>query len=115
MDNFLEGKIEFLPTYKYKLYTDNYDFTDRVPSFTDRIIYKSKVISDIDQIEYKTLNDIKISDHKPVYSVFKISLNEKTDDGLYKMNNTLNKPIVYSFNMSEKKPNNNMKSYCLVF
>jgi len=41
VDNFFEGKIEFMPTYKFKIGSDNYDFSDRVPSWTDRILYKS--------------------------------------------------------------------------
>lgn len=32
--------IEFPPTYKYTPFTDNLVFSDRVPSFTDRILFR---------------------------------------------------------------------------
>ena len=69
MDNFIEGKINFMPTFKYEIGTNHYEGK---PSWTDRILYKSKKKDDIIQIKYSDIEDIRISDHKPVYSVFKI-------------------------------------------
>ena len=40
-DKFEEGEISFPPTYKYKPGTDTYN-TKRIPSWTDRILFKSK-------------------------------------------------------------------------
>lgn len=116
MDNFYEGKIEFMPTYKYKIDSDNYDFSDRVPSWTDRIIYKSKITYDLIQLEYKTINDIRISDHKPVYSVFKILLSEICTDRDNQDNSIL--PFVFSdySNMNcNGSPVNYKSSLCVIF
>ena len=38
---FKEGIINFMPTYKYKELTDEYDYK-RIPAWTDRILFKSK-------------------------------------------------------------------------
>ena len=69
--NFREGIINFMPTYKFKDNSNEYDFS-RIPGWTDRILYKSKKFYDIMLCEYSSINNISISDHKPVYAVFKI-------------------------------------------
>ena len=54
----------------------NYDET-RVPSYTDRILFKSKVkqqISNIKCVQYNSINTINSSDHKPVYAMFEVDL-----------------------------------------
>jgi hypothetical protein len=65
----------FMPTYKYKEYkefSNEYDYS-RIPGWTDRILYKSKDYYDIMLCEYSSIHNINISDHKPVYAVFKIN------------------------------------------
>ena len=42
LDDFYEGKINFMPTYKFQDGTNEYDYTERVPGWTDRILFKSK-------------------------------------------------------------------------
>ncbi|CUM65710.1 uncharacterized protein PRCAT00003358001 [Priceomyces carsonii] len=71
---FNEGVIKFYPTYKFDKGTSNYDTSEkqRVPSWTDRILYKSSNgLEKIQQLSYRSLMDIYISDHKPVFSLFK--------------------------------------------
>ena len=75
--NFKEGIINFMPTYKYKDNSDEYDY-ERKPGWTDRILYKSKKNYDIMLCEYNCIQNIYLSDHKPVYATFKI--NFKNED-----------------------------------
>ena len=65
-----EGIINFMPTYKFN-HSNEYDYS-RKPGWTDRILYKSKNFYDIMLCEYSSINNIYISDHKPVYAVFKV-------------------------------------------
>ena len=74
--NFKEGTINFMPTYKYKENSNEYDYS-RIPGWTDRILYKSKKYYDIMLCEYSSINNINLSDHKPVYAIFKIDCKDK--------------------------------------
>jgi hypothetical protein len=66
-----EGPLNFDPTYKYILGTSEYDSKKkRVPSWCDRILFKKSCL--IEQIEYNRI-DYTHSDHKPIFSVFKIN------------------------------------------
>lgn len=66
----------FKPTYKYVEGKDEYTPAKakgaRTPAWCDRILYRQKeeVYQKLDLIEYNTSNDIKISDHRPVYGLF---------------------------------------------
>ncbi|XP_050215850.1 type IV inositol polyphosphate 5-phosphatase 11 [Mercurialis annua] len=70
-NGYSEGILTFKPTYKYNIGTGNaYDtsYKVRVPSWTDRILFK---IDDVDKItatlhSYDSIDDIYSSDHKPV-------------------------------------------------
>jgi hypothetical protein len=65
-----EGKLDFRPTYKYVIGTSDYDEKKkRVPSWCDRVFYKRG--NYIKQLVYDR-SEISYSDHKPVYSIFKI-------------------------------------------
>lgn len=66
---FMEPSILFRPTYKYDHGTDRYDTSEkaRIPSWTDRILYKG------DNLQPMAYSDAKLnlSDHKPVYAAYK--------------------------------------------
>ena len=82
MNGFREGKIEFKPTFKYWNNTNNYQYIDthdidQAPAWTDRILYRKNDtctnILDVIQDKYDSMQDITMSDHKPVYSYFTLN------------------------------------------
>lgn len=67
-----ESLIEFLPTYKYTNGTNNWDSSEkkRTPSWCDRIINWGA----FENHGYSSIQELNISDHKPVYSVLSIKI-----------------------------------------
>ncbi|XP_008813261.4 type IV inositol polyphosphate 5-phosphatase 11 isoform X2 [Phoenix dactylifera] len=69
-DGYCEGTLSFKPTYKYNAGSSNYDtsYKIRVPSWTDRILFKVDGYSGIDAVlhSYESMDQIESSDHKPV-------------------------------------------------
>lgn len=70
LNDFVESELKFPPTYKFKTNTNNY-VVDRVPSWTDRILYKvTGSISQVEHIKYEDVPHFIQSDHKPVYAQY---------------------------------------------
>ncbi|CAK9009297.1 Glycerol-3-phosphate acyltransferase (GPAT), partial [Durusdinium trenchii] len=73
---FDEGQLSFPPSYKFKPGTNMYDTKTqgnkkvRVPAWCDRILWKAKSNSQVQQCSYFTTADYLMSDHKPVGSEF---------------------------------------------
>jgi hypothetical protein len=65
--NFEEGEISFAPTYKLKHGTDLYTMK-RIPGWTDRIIYYAQDPKMIKLKSYDSNNEVKNSDHRPVFA-----------------------------------------------
>ncbi|CUA69373.1 hypothetical protein RSOLAG22IIIB_03896 [Rhizoctonia solani] len=63
-----EGPILFRPTYRYDLYSDEYDTSEkqRIPAWTDRVLYRG---IGLDLAVYNRA-ELKQSDHRPIYAVF---------------------------------------------
>ncbi|KAF7395368.1 hypothetical protein HZH68_009418 [Vespula germanica] len=83
--NFLEGSITFPPTYKYDLFSDDYDTSEkcRQPAWTDRVLWKRrKQIPDIDsptdwypgKLIYYGRAELKQSDHRPVIAIVDVEV-----------------------------------------
>lgn len=84
---FSEQPIGFSPTYKYDFFSDQYDTSEkqRVPSWTDRILFKSANGSEggLVGIGYSACSTLLDSDHRPVYGMFKAVLKPPTSlDGI---------------------------------
>ncbi|KAI4820593.1 hypothetical protein KUCAC02_028566 [Chaenocephalus aceratus] len=79
---FQEAPIHFLPTYKFNVGCDVYDTTSkqRTPSFTDRIVFRSRQADDIRAFKYTCCSGIKTSDHRPVIGVFQVKLRPGRDN-----------------------------------
>lgn len=70
---FDESQIRFPPTYKFLAQTNKYDRqSKRVPSYTDRILFRSKRQRHIQCLIYNWLPQLLSSDHKPVYCLFDV-------------------------------------------
>ncbi|KAK9762885.1 hypothetical protein K7432_010935 [Basidiobolus ranarum] len=82
---FEEGKLNFLPTYKYEIgsviLTPNEK--KRVPSWCDRILWCSNKKENVKQLFYQSQSSMVSSDHKPVSAFFDVKvktlLTEKYD------------------------------------
>lgn len=63
-----EGILDFKPTFKYDPDCDVYDTSKkmRVPSWTDRILYKPQSCT----ILYYNRREHRFSDHRPVLGIF---------------------------------------------
>jgi len=68
---FSEGKITFLPTFKFDKGTQNYDTShkQRVPAWTDRILFRS---SKVNVLEYQSVPAATHSDHRPVFGTYQL-------------------------------------------
>ncbi|KNZ57212.1 hypothetical protein VP01_220g1 [Puccinia sorghi] len=73
---FQEGTIEFTPTYKFDVGTNDFDTSEkqRIPSYTDRILYLPGRMNDIQVLSYDSYPSISLSDHKPVASTLTMKI-----------------------------------------
>ncbi|XP_013011459.1 phosphatidylinositol polyphosphate 5-phosphatase type IV isoform X4 [Cavia porcellus] len=79
---FQEPDIVFLPSYKFDLGKDTYDSTSkqRTPSYTDRVLYRSRHKGDIHPVTYSSCPGIRTSDHRPVYGLFRVRVRPGRDN-----------------------------------
>ncbi|XP_077098751.1 synaptojanin-1 isoform X12 [Siphateles boraxobius] len=100
---FIEGKLDFAPTYKYDLFSEDYDTSEkcRTPAWTDRVLWKRRKwnfdktaeelelnvvgapVSEEDQypwspgeLKYYGRAELKTSDHRPVVAIIDMDVLE---------------------------------------
>jgi len=75
---FTEAPVRFNPTYKFDRGTDIFDSSakQRVPAWTDRILYRSKAKDAIECHCYEAVPELKSSDHRPVMASFSVGLHQ---------------------------------------
>ncbi|KAI0565559.1 Inositol polyphosphate-related phosphatase [Gracilaria domingensis] len=72
---FVEGKTDFAPTYRYERGSRRYSSVKmRIPSYCDRILYRSLPGCKIELDQYRSADEIMTSDHSPVYASFRASM-----------------------------------------
>mmetsp|Transcript_34189 Transcript_34189/g.80506 ORF Transcript_34189/g.80506 Transcript_34189/m.80506 type:complete len:1467 (-) Transcript_34189:90-4490(-) len=71
---FGEGKITFMPTFKYDKESNSYDTShkQRIPAWTDRILFQPA--DGIRVLDYQSVPAAQSSDHRPVYGSFRIGM-----------------------------------------
>ncbi|XP_037087422.1 synaptojanin-1-like [Pollicipes pollicipes] len=84
--NFLEGELEFAPTYKYDLFSDDYDTGEkcRCPAWTDRVLlWRRRVARDAEHPDWtagRVLHygcaGLKQSDHRPVVALLEVEVRQ---------------------------------------
>ncbi|KAG8142113.1 hypothetical protein E2320_006738 [Naja naja] len=79
---FQEAPIFFRPSYKFDVGQDTYDTTSkqRTPSYTDRVIYRSRHQNEIHAVKYSACFGIRTSDHRPVYGLFRVKVRPGRDN-----------------------------------
>ncbi len=79
--HFVEGRITFEPTYKFDINSDNYDTSEkcRIPSYCDRILYRSRQKGAISCSVYDSIKEIKLSDHRPVFGLYEVCIRPGVD------------------------------------
>lgn len=94
--NFIEKPINFPPTYKYDLFSDDYDTSEknRIPAWTDRVLFRRRrlLIESEDpswspgKIVHYGRAELKTSDHRPVIAEIDIQvlqIDEKKRDEVF--------------------------------
>uniref|UniRef100_A0A1I7UN94 IPPc domain-containing protein n=1 Tax=Caenorhabditis tropicalis TaxID=1561998 RepID=A0A1I7UN94_9PELO len=78
-DGFNEAPIRFPPTHKFDPDSDNYVISTpkRIPSYTDRVLYRTRNESWIQPIKYDCMRGPSPSDHKAVFATFSILVIDK--------------------------------------
>ncbi|KAH9809412.1 Endonuclease/exonuclease/phosphatase [Melampsora americana] len=77
-EGFEEARITFKPTYKFDVGTSIYDSSEkqRIPSYTDRILYLPGRTNDVEVLSYNSDEGPKMSDHKPVGATMIVGIYE---------------------------------------
>lgn len=90
---FAEGKIAFMPTFKFDKDSDCYDTShkQRIPAWTDRILFKP--YDGIRVLDYQSVPGAQHSDHRPVFGSYRISMQGRALKREPRKRKRINKPL----------------------
>ncbi|KAK6752006.1 hypothetical protein RB195_003432 [Necator americanus] len=74
---FTEPQISFAPTHKFEIGTNDY-VPNRIPSYTDRVLYWTRLPSWIETVTYNCIQKTSQSDHRPVYATIRLEVINKS-------------------------------------
>ncbi|CAH1403112.1 unnamed protein product [Nezara viridula] len=83
--NYNEGEITFPPTYKYDLFSDDYDTSEkcRAPAWTDRVLWKRRCHTEDlpddwnpGKLVFYGRAELKQSDHRPIIAVIDLDVHK---------------------------------------
>jgi len=74
-----EAPISFMPTYKFIKNTSCYDQSKSPPSWCDRILWSAN--ESIKCTHYSSIDSLSLSDHKPVYGIYLITVKQRRGRG----------------------------------
>ncbi|XP_022243099.1 inositol polyphosphate 5-phosphatase K-like isoform X3 [Limulus polyphemus] len=106
---FTEETPTFPPTYRFIIDSEEYDYLNRRPAWTDRILYHftrnayDQVSLDLEQHHYKSYPYYLQSDHKPVSSAFSIKVQFSSIDEYLCYVWASTKPLVISSSTPESE------------
>ena len=92
---FHEGAINFPPTYKYDLFSDDYDTSEkcRVPAWTDRVLWRRRQVTkeppegwSPGSVHWYGRSELKQSDHRPILALLDVEVlkvNEKKRETVF--------------------------------
>jgi hypothetical protein len=72
-----ETPVTFPPTYKYRVEDENVFAAKRWPSWTDRVLFLPSPTLHVER--YDSIQSYRGSDHKPVFAVFRIRVDEEQE------------------------------------
>lgn len=79
-EGFEEGRLNFVPTYKYQPGTDVYEKRPekklRAPAWCDRILWMALEPAHVQQLTYNRSEAPNVSDHKAVYSTLRVTIKD---------------------------------------
>ena len=84
-EDFNEGVLDFPPTYKYDLFSEDYDTSEkcRVPAWTDRVLWRRRQISKDPTVNWSSgvskwygRAELKQSDHRPVLAIIDVEVHK---------------------------------------
>lgn len=108
LSDFIEGEIDFLPTFKYLIGSNQHNVR-RDPAWCDRILWRGSSVLN----RYGSCDCIQVSDHKPVFGHFTLELKNTDLNKMSMVMNDIYREITVKHN--EAAPKTEISSSKIIF